>query len=79
MGLINEPETNMIIGKPLEVNDKIIYPVIRISFLKSNEGNINGMWVIPIAIVVEEGSEKFLIRLTDENIDYNDVLELFTN
>jgi len=76
MGLINGPETNTIIGKPLEVDNRIIYPVIRISFLKSNGGNINGMWVIPIAVVVEEGSAKFLLRLTEENIDYDVVMEI---
>lgn len=71
-----KPEISTIIGKPLETGEKIIYPVIRISILKNNEGNTKAIWVIPIAIVVEEDSKRFFIPLVDENIDFDTILEL---
>lgn len=75
LNLIKKPETNIIVGKSLEIGEKVLYPVIRISILKSNEGNIGGIWIIPIAIVIKEDSEWLIIRLTDENIDFDEILE----
>lgn len=70
---IKEPETDMIIGKALKIYEKVLYPVIRISVLKSIKGSIRGIWIVPIAIVVEENSEKFLIPLTNEKIDFDEL------
>ena len=73
---LDGPETSMIVGKPLEAGGRVLYPVIRISILKSNDDNVNSAWTIPIAVVIEEDSEMFLIRLTDESIDFNEIMEL---
>ncbi len=67
MSKIIKPETNTIIGKPLELGEKILYPVIQISILKNSEGNVKGIWAVPVAFVVEEGLEMFLISLTNGN------------
>ncbi len=68
-----KPEINTIIGKPLKTAEKILYPVVRISTLKNNDGDIKAIWIIPIAIVVEEDSERFILPLVDENIDFDDI------
>ena len=68
-----KPETSTIIGKSLELGERTLYPVIRISTLKNDEGNIKAVWVIPIAIVVEEDSKQSLIPLSNENIDFHEI------
>lgn len=75
---INEPETNTITGKPIEIGEKILYPVIQISILRNNEGNIVGVWIIPVAFVVEEDSERTLIFLNDENTNFEDINEILS-
>ena len=73
---LNGPETSTIVGKSLKAGERVLYPVIKISILKSNNDHVNGAWIIPIAVVIEEDSESFLIRLTDENIDFKEILEM---
>ena len=75
---MKEPETNKIIGKPLKIENRILYPVIEISILKGKEGNIIGIWSIPIAILIEEGSDKFILPLKDENIDLDEIIEMLS-
>jgi|GEM_PF-3171333 len=76
MEFIMKPEVDTIIGNPIEISDRIIYPVIQISILKSNTGNVKGAWIVPVAVVVEEDLEMFLIRLNDENIDFEELFRL---
>jgi uncharacterized spore protein YtfJ len=76
IGFIMKPEIDTIIGKPLEVHNKILYPVIRISILRNDNNDILGSWIVPIAIVVEENAEKYVIPILDENIDFDEVLKM---
>ena len=75
-GFIMKPEIETIVGKPIKVYNKILYPIIRISILKDNEMNIVGSWIVPVAIVVEENAEKYVIPILDENIDFDKFLKL---
>jgi uncharacterized spore protein YtfJ len=73
---IMKPEVDTIIGNPIEISNRVIYPVIQISILKINNGNVKGVWIVPVAVMVEEDLEMFLIRLTDENIDFEELFRL---
>ena len=37
---------------------------------------IVGSWIVPIAFVVEENGEKYIISLTDEKINQNEILKM---
>jgi uncharacterized spore protein YtfJ len=76
MEFMVKPEVDTIIGNPIEITDRTIYPVIQISILKTNNGNAKGAWIVPVAIVVEEDLEMFLIRLNDESIDFERLFRL---
>jgi hypothetical protein len=71
-----KPETSTIIGKSLELDKRTFYPVVKISTLKNNEGNIKAIWVVPIAIVVEEDLKRFILPLVDENIDFDELAKI---
>lgn len=73
---IRKPEIERIAGKPLEIYGKILYPIIQISILRDNKMNIIGSSIVPIAIVVEENDEKYVIPILDENIDFDKILKL---
>ncbi len=57
---------------PFEVEKRVFYPIIDISIVYS-KNIIYSAVIAPIAFVVEENGEKYIIPLTDEN-SYDDSL-----
>ena len=72
MEFMGESENKIIKGKSFEVYDKIIYTVTRISIQKDYNGNIIAAGVIPIAIIVEEDNDQYIIPIIDELADIDD-------
>ena len=70
-------EVDTIVGKSIEVQGKILYPIVRTSILRNN-GDIVGSWIIPIAFVVEENKEKYVIPLTDEELNQNELFKMIS-
>ncbi|MGF7118810.1 hypothetical protein [Methanobacterium oryzae] len=55
---------------PFEIEKKVFYPIIDISIIY-NENIFYNAVIVPIAFVVEENREKYIIYLTNEEIDDN--------
>lgn len=70
-------EVDTIVGKSIEVQGKILYPIVRTSILRNNR-DIVGSWIIPIAFVVEENKEKYVIPLTDEELNQNELFKMIS-
>jgi uncharacterized spore protein YtfJ len=75
---IEPPETETIVGKPLHIGDRILYPIVQISKLK-DDSNFYGAWISPLAIVVVEAEDKYVLFLTDEDLDSDELLQMVSS
>ncbi|MCZ3366877.1 MULTISPECIES: hypothetical protein [Methanobacterium] len=69
-------DVETIVGKSIEAQGKILYPIVRVSILKDNKMTTVGSWIVPIAFVIEENEKKYIISLTDEKINQNEILKM---
>ena len=65
-----------VVGKSIDAQGKILYPIVKISVLKDNKMTVVGSWIVPVAFVVKENGEKYVISLTDEEINQNELLKM---
>ena len=65
-----------VIGNSVKAYGKILHPIVRVSILRDNKMTVIGSWIVPIAFVVEENGEKYVISLTDEKINQNELLKM---
>ncbi len=70
----NKFEVKRTILKPFEVEKRVIYPVLEISTFFQGFNLIN---ISPVALIVEEDEDKYILQLTFEEIDENELFELF--
>lgn len=68
-------KTDTVIGKALKIDDRTLYPIIQISILKRKKKDFIGAWISPLAIVIEEPTKEYVILLTDEDIDHEQLLD----
>ena len=45
-------DVDTVVGKSIEVKGKTLHPIVRISILRNNKGDIGGSWIVPFAFVV---------------------------
>ncbi|OEC87044.1 MULTISPECIES: hypothetical protein [Methanobacterium] len=69
-------DVDTIVGKSIEVQGKILHPIVKVSILKDNKMTIVGSWIIPVAFVIEENGKKYVISLNDEKINQNELLKM---
>ena len=69
-------DVETIVGNSINAHGKILYPIVKISILRDNKMAVVGSWIVPIAFVVEEKGEKYVISLTDEKINQNKLLKM---
>lgn len=69
-------EDEILVGKALIIGNRTIHPLIKFSTLKNDKGNLFGASMAPFALVVVEGKEKHVIPITDEEFDYEVLLEI---
>lgn len=69
-------DVDTVLGRSVEANGKIFHPIIRISILRDTKGDMVGSWVVPFAFVVEENGEKYVISLTDEKFNQDELLKM---
>ncbi len=58
-----------VVGKPVKVDTKTIYPIVEIVVIKNKMQNFLGVEIFPIALVIEESGEKYVFSITGEEID----------
>jgi hypothetical protein len=75
MPLNSEIETRISIGDVIEIYQRAIYPVARISILKRC-GDLLGCWIAPVAVLINEQDEAYVISLTNEEITLDQLLEM---
>ena len=63
------------IGKTFEVDNKIFYPVVMISTIEGDSYFAES--ITPLAMIIVEPSKKYLLPLSDDELDYDEKLELF--
>ncbi len=61
-------ETEIKAGERIEIEGRSIYPVIKISVLKTPDGTVLGSWIAPLAMLVIEQEEQYAISFTDEEM-----------
>jgi hypothetical protein len=71
--LSSEIENGISIGNAVEIYDKVIYPVARISVLRSC-GNLLCCWIAPIALLITEPNNFYAISLTNDEITLDQLL-----
>lgn len=71
---IEKPYMDRVLGKPVKSGNKTIYPVIEIVAIGNKMQNFKGVEIFPIALVVEEPPEKYVISLTGEEIDSDEFI-----
>ena len=69
-------DVETIVGNSINAHGKILHPIVKISILRDNKMAVVGSWIVPIAFVVEEKGEKYVISLTDEKINQNKLLNM---
>jgi uncharacterized spore protein YtfJ len=55
-------------GEKMEIENRIIYPVVKISVLRTSEGAAFGSWIAPLAMLVIEPEKQYAISFTGEEI-----------
>jgi len=69
-------ETEILAGEKIEIERRSIYPVIRISILKTPEGVVFGGWITPLAMLVIEPKGQYAISLTEGEITADQIGEM---
>jgi hypothetical protein len=72
--LSNEIETWISIGDAIEIYQRVIYPVARISILRRCTA-LYACWIAPVAILITEQENAYAISLTGEEITLDQLLD----
>jgi uncharacterized spore protein YtfJ len=72
--LRSEIETKISIGDAIEIHQRVIYPVARVSVLK-RRGDLLGCWIAQVALLITEQDNAYVISLTKEEITLDQLLE----
>jgi hypothetical protein len=71
----SEIKTWISIGDAIEIYSRVIYPVARISALRSCE-DLLACWISPVAILIIEPDNAYAISLNDEKITLDQLLAM---
>jgi uncharacterized spore protein YtfJ len=67
-----------IVGKPFKAHKRVIYPILEIAAVGNKMQNLKGVEIFPIALVIEESGEKYVISLTGEEINPDEFIEMIS-
>ena len=62
--------------EPFEVGKRAIYPIVEVSSFSTGLNMLN---VSPIALIVEEDENRYILELTYEKIDEDELFELLSS
>jgi len=70
------PTSERVIFKPFEIEGRTIYPVVDVFVI---EDCLNLLSVTPVAIIVEEKEESYILNLSYQEIDDDELYELLSS
>lgn len=70
-------ERKTIVGKPIKLEDRTIYPIIKLLTIESL-GNLNSATISPVALVIEESEDEHFIPITKKEIEPKDIIEMIS-
>jgi len=62
------------IGKIFEIGERTFYPIIEISTVEIDNAFIES--ISPVAFVIVEPSKKYILHLTDDELDTEEIINL---
>ena len=71
-----EMDLRVIVGKEIKVGDKAIWPVMRISILKTRGENVLAIQITPLAMLVIEPAEQYAVSFAGEPMTIEAITKL---
>jgi len=71
---IMEPDIKMEVGRAVKLDSRTIYPIIEIVTIKNANNIPLFAEIYPFALVIEEDDQKYVINLTEDEIDSEKVM-----
>ena len=75
---ITEPIINTNIGKVIKLDKRTIYPIIQTYVIRNEKQGVVAAEIFPIALVVQEPDDEYVISLTDDAVNSEDLIELIS-
>ncbi len=75
---IMEPEVDTKVGKAIELGNRIIYPIIQTMVIKNENQAFLTVEIFPIALVIEETGERYVVSLTNDEINSEELIGRIT-
>jgi hypothetical protein len=69
-------ETEIRVSKEMEAGVRTIFTVIRISNIATDDGNLLGSWLMPLAFLIIEPGEQYAVSISGEQMSIETILEL---
>ena len=73
-----EPEIEKKVAKVIKLDNRAIHPIMQIMAIKDENESFLIVEIFPIALVVEEPDNKYVIPLTDEEINEEEFIEMIS-
>lgn len=70
------PKIDIMVGNPVKAYNKTIYPIIEILTIGSKMQSFKGAEIFPIALVVEEQENEYVISLIEGEINPEELIEM---
>lgn len=69
-------ETDLRVGEIIEIEGRIIYPVVRVSVIRALDGKIIGGWAAPLAMLVIEANDQYAISFTGDDVSVDQIAKI---
>jgi hypothetical protein len=69
-------KTEIRVCKEIEAGVRTIFTVIMISILATDDGNLMGSWLMPLAFLIIEPGEQYAVSMSGERMRIEKILEL---
>lgn len=71
------PKTKKVkeVGKMFQIGERLFYPIIEISTIEMETSFVES--ISPIALVVVEQLRKYILPLTEDEVDSEEIIDLF--
>ena len=69
-------KTEIRVRKEMEAGVRTIFTVIRISNIATDDGNLLGSWLKPLAMLIIEPGEQYAVSISGEQMSIEKILEL---
>jgi hypothetical protein len=73
---LSEMDMRVLVGKEIKAGDRIIWPVMRITILKTGEDRILAIQITPLAMLIIEPAGQYAVSFDGEPMTIEAILEL---